>query len=503
MFGGVVAAGALAGCGKDKEPDHEPPPAVAQNTTNKLVAPVDPPKADPKPEPEPKAEPPKTEPKKKDPVNAVPPPFYVPPPPPPLIPTQPLPMPPMPVPKDSPLAGPAKEAPKDPNKPYEWPTSVLGRPLSEYIKDIDDPDPAIREQGLRTVPAFGPDARKPAVKAVLRRMSGQNEKDPGVRAAAFEAIGAFALFSENGIVETEADTSEALRILLNVASHNDTRGQASRLHAITTIGNFGPRGLSSIDTLVSTALTKDEPSYDTRRALANTLGAISFIKDHGPSPRSINALLDMIHDPSAAVRLGAYQSIVLLGPVYLPVPKDAPPKTLPKVDEKTVAAHVKAIKVRLAPFKPMPGSKTQNTATGLVEPDKQVEIFARLALMRLDLKEQTDENLGGIAKYITQPGESGPKLMALNAFVVMGPGGAKRIGDVLAALDDEDPQVVVAATTALVAMGPEAKPALEVLEKMKLRGKTKEEKEQYALLADRAIKAIQNAIKEAKQPPKS
>ncbi|MFO0806784.1 MAG: HEAT repeat domain-containing protein [Gemmataceae bacterium] len=492
---GLLFAAAVTGCGgKSKDDNYEPPaPAVAQNTP-----PADPPKPEPKSEPKP-ADPPKNEdpPKEKEKEKgpAVPPPFTVPPPPPPEIP-QPAPMP-KPLPKDPPPAigqPMPKEPPKDPNKPFEWPTSIYGRPLSEYIKDIDDPDPAVREQGLRTAPAFGPDARKPSIKSVLRRMNAVYERDPGVRAAAFEAIGAFALFSPDGIVESEADTAEALRILIAALAPTSPSGGAVRLHAVNTLANFGPRAHGAIDALVGQNMTSLEPAYETRRSVATTLGAISFIKDVGPSPRAMNALTDiLVADPSAAVRLAAYQSIVLLGPVYLPPTKDASGKPVMKVDEKTVANHVKAIKARLHPFKAQPGSKIQSSHTGLMETDRQVEIFARLALMRLDVKEQTDENLTGIAKYITQPGDSGPKLQALQAMQFMGIGAARRINDVCKALEDEDPQVVVAAASALVAMGTEGKPAIEFLEKMKTRGTTKEEKEQFSQLADRAIKAIKEA----------
>ena len=489
-FGGLLAATATAavGCGKSKEGDYEPPPAVVQNSTPAVEpAKGDLPKVDP---PAPKPEEP---PKPKDISTPIPPPFTLPPPPPPVIP-QPGPMPMAKDPPNVPLPGIGpppmpKEQPKlDPNKPFEYPTAIYGRPLAEYIRDCNDPDPAIREQGLRTIPNFGPAGRTAGTKVVIQRMNGANETDPGVRAAAFEAVGAFAAFSPDGNLETDADTTEAIRILVLSLD----AGGATRLHAVNTLASFGPRANSAISALIGQNLTKLERAYETRRSVANTLGAISMVKDAGPSERSLHCLTDvMVHDPSAAVRLAAYQSIVLLGPPLLPLA--AGEKGPAKPNAKAVEVFVKSIKLRLLPYKAEPGTKQKDSPTGLMERDRQVEIFTRLALMRLELKEQTDENLAGISKYVTQPGDSGPKLQALGALQFMGAAAAKRINDVCKALEDEDTNVVLAAATTLVAMGTEGKPAIEFLEKMKSRGTTKEEKAQYAQLADSAIKAIKEA----------
>jgi len=58
-------------------------------------------------------------------------------------------------------------------------------------------------------------------------------------------------------------------------------------------------------------MTVLEPAYETRRAIASTLGAIAYNKDAGPSPKALHCLTDvLIKDRSAAVRLAAFQSIV-------------------------------------------------------------------------------------------------------------------------------------------------------------------------------------------------
>jgi HEAT repeat protein len=503
MTAGLLGAVGLVGCGKDKaNGDYEPPPSVAAAPAPKLdPAPSSTPKEEPKPTPKtettdpqpkpsvlPSVPPPFSGPTPKEPPKGDPSAVAPPPAPKPFVPPAPV------VDKE-----PEKPMPKDPAKLFEWPTSINSRPMSEWLKDIDDPDPAIREQGLRTIIGFGPQAVPAATKAVLHRMNGANETDPGVRAAAFEAVAAFSQFTKDGGLEKEADNSEAIRVLtLSLQA-----GGATRLHAVNTLAAFGPRAAGAIPSLVGENMTKLERAYETRRAVATTLGAISFIKDTGPSPRALHCLTDvLIKDDSAAVRLAAYQSLVLLGPPYLAPPMVPPgqPKPMMKVDEKALEGYVKAIKAQLAPFKPMPGSKFKDSPTGLVEREKQVEVFARLALMRLDVKEINDENLNGITKYVTQPGPSGPKLQALSALGVMGESASRKINDVVKALEDEDPQVVTAAASVLAGMGKEGKPAIEFLEKLKKRGSMKGEKdakdlprEYYEELASRAIKAINEA----------
>lgn len=497
VLAGTLAATSLAGCGgKNKaDGDFEPPPAVAANP----AAPVAPPPVEPPAPPknaEPKTPGSKGEPMPPDaPLPAVPPPIFSgakdPPAKEPPMPFVPPPMP------DRPAPTVEK---KDPDKPFEWPTSLYGRPMSEFIKDINDNDPAIREMALRTVPAFGPASREPATKFVLWHMDFVNEKDPGVRAAAYEAIGILVQYGKDGGLDKEADTTEAIRLLYTSAD----RGGGIRLHAVQTLASFGSKAEVAIPYLVGQNMTVLEPAYETRRTIASTLGAIGFNKETGPSAKALHCLSDvLVKDRSAAVRLAAYQSIVSLGPPLLHVPPPPPgqPKPAPKVDEKAVEGYVKSIKTRLLPYKAEVGSKERESPTGFMERDRQVEIFARLALMRLDPKEVNDDNLSGIAKYIATPGnDSGPKRQALNALGLMGEASSRKISEVLRALEDENPSVVTEAVTTLVMMGKEGKPAIEFLEKLKLRGSKKDEKdakdlpkEYYADLATRAIKAINEA----------
>lgn len=475
LLAAIVPLLGVAGCGSKPKPEPEGSAAVTPTPTPMPHTPPDkagdttagttPPAGNPLPPPKPSGEvvPPKA-PGATDPMRpggTTFPPF--PPAPPPDT---------TPRPKDPPTAGMnpqvppqppkdplAKDPPKEPKKEFEWPTALYGKGMNDFIREAMDADPAIREFAMRTLPGFGPAARREAAKVVLNRM--EKETDPGVRAAAYEAAAAFATMGKDGRgreigFEDETDTKEAIRLLYNAADQG-LRGGGTRLHAIQTLAAFGPKAEVAVSFLTGQNISSDS-AYETRRALAVTLGVIGSDDQNVPNVKALNCLLNtLIHDPSAAVRLAAFQSVVSLGPPQMPPAPGAPAKPPPKIDEKLTAGYVASIKKRLQPA-PKP-------AVGLVEKDRQVEIFARLALMRLDAKEITDENLDGITKYLDSATDSsGVRQQALGALAALGPGAERRINNVVKAMKGEDLAVAFAAVNTLAAMGKLAKPAVEQME---------------------------------------
>jgi HEAT repeat protein len=386
-------------------------------------------------------------------------------------------------------------------KTIEWPTEIYGKKLSDFIKDTTDLDPAVRELALRTIPGFGPTVRKEqgAARAIITRMDASKERDPGVRAAAYETAGLVGF-------DDSKDIAEAVRLLF-VAADQGAPGGGTRLHAVQTLASFGPKAEGAVTYLVGPPAT--DPAYETRRSVANTLGRIGMNETNGPNQKALGCLVNMINDHSAPVRLEAMQSLILLGPPWqapvkgAPVAKGTPAaKQPPKIDKKVVDGYVAVIKKRLAPCK-----KTEPTPTGLIEPDKQVEIYARLVLIRFEPEEFNEENLNGIAKYITGT-ETGPKLHALTVFGMLGEPGAKKIDEVVKALTDDNPQVVQTAVSALVSMGVAGQGAIPFLEKLKDRPlkltdpKDREkEKEYWTKLSDEAVKYLKEAKPRTAVPP--
>ena len=350
---------------------------------------------------------------------------------------------------------------------YKWPTDINGKDINAVMKDMKDSDPVIREYAARTLPGFGPPAQKGAVsKLLLERM--KMEPDPGVKLAVFSAVGQIAF-------ENEADNTEALRLLAIVVD-TGAPGGAGRLHAIQTIAAFGPRGAGGITALTGNAM--NDPAYETRKNIATALGSVGFNDTTGPNMKALTALADKLaKDDSAAVRMEALQSLMLLGPPWAENKKpDA--KVRPPINTKSAAVIIGYMKVRVGDPKAKP--PTQGS-----EKDKQVEIWARLVLMSFDPKEVNDDNLDAFARYLTGAGPA-VKVQALNAIGICGEMAARKLDDVVRVLEEKNARLdqTVACLKVLGAIGAGAKPALPNLKKMLVEKK----KEQNAKALELAVK---------------
>jgi len=353
-----------------------------------------------------------------------------------------------PEPAKEPPKEPAKEPSKGPTKlpEFRWPTELGGKDLAAWLKDVTNPDPAIREFALKTLPNFGPEnVRKPAGKLLLARMTA--EKDPGVRITVFNTAALIGF-------ESDAEEKEAIRILAETAS-TGYPGGLSRLHAVQTLGLIGPKAEGAVPYLVGPPCL--DPSYEIRRSVANTLGRIGINEKAGPNIKALSALANTLaKDVSAAVRMEALQSLVLLGPPWAaPIPPGG--KVPPKINWEGGKVVSDAMRARIGQGKAKP-----------VETDPQVEIWCRVVLMRFDEKEITDDNLKAIARHLDPKGELGVKLQALQALALFGEMAGSQVDAVVQVVDDPEPVVVVQALTTLARMGVKAQgaiPRLEALEK--------------------------------------
>jgi HEAT repeat protein len=363
-----------------------------------------------------------------------------------------------------------KDPPKSPSKSadyFKWPKEISGKDLNAWLKDLNDPDPAMREAALRTIPAFGPEVQKAAGKLLVARLNA--EPDPGVKLTLFGTIATVG-FDE----KDKATEAEALRIIATAADVAG-KGSATRLQALQAVGAFGPRAYGVVPLVAGQSV--GDTSYETRRIVANTLGRIGFNETKGPSLRALHTLSgSLAKDICVSVRMEALQSLVLLGPPWAEVRKPDD-KKIPKLDQEgadVVADHMRhrlGISTSKNPMVKAPKEPP--------EPDKQLEIWCRVVLMRFDPKEITPANLSAIGKHISAT-ELGPKLQSLQALALFGERAEGQLDAIVSALGDDEPLVLNTTLTALAAMGVKAQGAIPELEKMEkkwadLRAKKMEE----------------------------
>ena len=157
-------------------------------------------------------------------------------------------------------------------KKIEYPERFNGRPLYEWLKDLTDRDPAVRETAIKIIPVFGPDAVIPLTKGLIARA---NDEDMGVKVNAIITLGA--------IGARNREEAKPIVDALKLAIANSTVGSVVRLHAARSLANYGILANDSISTL--TGITKD-PSWETRRTVAMALGRVGQVPAaKAPLPR--------------------------------------------------------------------------------------------------------------------------------------------------------------------------------------------------------------------------
>lgn len=271
--------------------------------------------------------------------------------------------------------------PPDPKKPT-YPSQVGGKTLPEWLKELgESKDGAVRELAVKALPAFGPAAREPALRPLLKAC--REDGDPGVRVNAILTLGAMGANNK--------DEAKLIVDALMIAINNGSVGGVIRLHATRAIANYGSfaeQANNAIPTLVNIA---KDPSWETRKSIAFALGRIGgptkpkpevkplppgvppppVDPKTGPSPAALKALLAMLGDASATVRLEVVESMVALGP--------------PAVSLDQYSAAV-------TPYMSAILDRTKN------EKDKSVLVWLHMLSMRLDGNLFNDTTIGKIVE---------------------------------------------------------------------------------------------------------
>lgn len=298
--------------------------------------------------------------------------------------------------------------------------TVDGKTMFEWMKDLKETkDPGERVRAIHALQFYGPDARE-AVREILRHLT---DRDASVRVNAAIALGLIGLDAK--------DLKDGINMLARLASSQETQGIV-RFQACRALGRLGPDSAPAIPTLVNAI--KDQTASEIRGAAAYALGSAGWDTQKGPDRHAIYALLgdptyrtglyDVCHD----VRMEAIFSLIVLGP---------PIEARDKLAEK------------------------QKLEMLLADKSKVVQIWARVAIMRLE--KVSAQHLLPIAKFLKDP-DMRVRVNAARAFAIMGKDAKSSIKDLIYALDDKEPSVVVWVCLALGEMREAAQEALPKLE---------------------------------------
>lgn len=243
---------------------------------------------------------------------------------------------------------------------------------------------------------------------VLREIIKDVDEDPWVRGEAALAL-----------VETGAP--EALPLLVGHLNGNDTKMTA---YAIEAIGKMGPSAAPATKVLVSRLADGDKIRIEAIRAL----GAI------GPPARdALPALLPLTKDGQWEVKLAALEAVAKIDRSLV---AGAGPDLERILADHSIDASRRAIIAR---------------AIGMIDPQHTAKAAATLGEMIEEAVSKKDRDL------VDEP---------LTALVALGPGAKAAVPSLAANLLAFDPDQIVSAAHILSEVGPQAREACDVLEKV-------------------------------------
>jgi HEAT repeat protein len=384
----------------------------------------------------------------------------------------------------------AQEKPKDPEpmRARELPVDKVplnGKTLPQWIADIKDKDPGVREMGIQAVVRFYSSAPNDMAKRLVRRMAAKRvinelgDSDPSIRANAAVAL---------GLMGAEPDDAPAcLRGLGDLLKDPQ---MIVRFRAATAIGGYGPYAKDLIPQL-NMAMGDRLASWEVHKAVAFALGTTgmdpnliiprkpepkgekaeddsksdkpSMESKDGPNPIAVRSLTTALrNDPCADVRLEIVRSLLRFGK--------------PPASAETQRAMIK---------RALQGASQDR--------DKSVAIWARVGLMGLD--KPSAKLLNEIAHYLKSDHPAAVRTNAAWALATMGLDAKGHTDELIEALDDPEAEVVYYAVKALHQLGRLAQGAVPSLKKLA----ADKEKQVVRPAVDDALKTI--APEEAKAKP--
>ena len=229
-----------------------------------------------------------------------------------------------------------------------------GKSLDQWIREIEDPDPSVREHAIKMICLMGPAAKRAAPALIRQIRDDLNDLSPMTN-----AIIAIGLINPDD-PKQQADAISAL--IPRLASNQGI----VRFQAATSLASFGPAARNGIERLCSKI--NDPQSWEIRRAVCFALGRCGYDEMNYPDIRALEALNKGIDDASKEVRIEALQGLINLGPPQKP-------------EHRQILKNHFERRVK-------------------VDKDKYAGIWVRVALMRIDEKAINDANIKYIAAFL-------------------------------------------------------------------------------------------------------
>ena len=231
---------------------------------------------------------------------------------------------------------------------------------------------------------------------------------------------------------------------------NSSNGSIVRLYCVRSLMSFGPEAVTAFGSIRGVG---NDASWETRQAVATALGRVGSPATEKEEANDLAAkyLLNfLLKDGCAGVRMEAIQSLLELGP---PKPKN------PADYIKDVKLYIEPVELRI---KGAPNVKP--------EQDKGCSAGSTCSTSCTTTACST-KHLKKIASYIKFPDSPMVRMHAINACAALGAKSSPVLPQVMDALNYAEPDLVIAAMSAIAQMGTEARGALPELEKIKAGSK--------------------------------
>ena len=326
----------------------------------------------------------------------------------------------------------------------KWPKEVNGKTVDDCVKEMrSNPDPAVRESAVRTLPMYGPVGRDKGAENLLYALA--KDPDVNVKMTAMSVAPTVLLGFADSADQPLAD---GLTILMSNLTSESVHIRYEAVQAVTAVGPYMKTAKPDVIAKLA-ARTREASSYQLRRGAVAALASVgqgappatAGGKGLDPDPGAVSALLDVLRiDNCAMVRREAVNALIAMGPV--------------------AASQQKAWRTAM-----------DNIFRVGAEKDKGILLWVRVLIVRNDPNglKGNEAHLNAIAELLKAP-EPAARLEGCRALDALGEDAKTKLQGLLDIIRDpkEEPLVVAAAIAAVAGIQSQAQIIIPVLQNTKM-----------------------------------